>query len=852
MPPRIQRWLIILLMVYFTLFGGTFYTDRVAALRIGHQVFTAALLAFWLFTRWRKGQGLPRTALDRPLAVYGLVWIVSAIFALDPRVSLEFTWPILTHILGFYLLVDIMQRGRQRWIMEALFVSGATIVLLSAIEMAAWYMGFPLSPAFTQSWPAIGGLTLPPVTHKLSLALNVSTLLGNFTASLLPIIAVWAMTARQRDLRVGLWLLTAGIAATLVLTGSRGALMALAVSTGVLTLTWLLKANVRQRFPALLRPLLNPRVLIAGSAVAGLLMIAGVLMLTLNSPLRSGDTNRLDMWRSALDMTADHPILGVGPHQFGTALRLYGDPALEQSQTRMSTAHNVFLNTLAEGGIVGFGVAIWLGITFARVWWRQWQSAHPARRRRLEGIIAMMAGFGVQSLVDTFTLTPLLMPVFLGAAYTVAGQITRTQAVRQDQPPPAGQRRVAAALLALIVIAQIGMLPFHAGVLAHERALRELGNGHLDAALDAESAAQAADPWLILYPLQAAYIQGLMANDDPAHLDAAIAAHESAQALDPTWDVGWHNLAALYAQAGRFEDAVRAQTEAVAIYPNEAGYNLKLGEYYETLGNAEAARDAYLTAFSKNHNLGSSGFWSDPAHPERAAILTEALNRYADDPDVGLRLAVEADALDIATAIAAQTDPDSVNERVRRDLGDWAMLHEAITGYSSVCPECYFLQNLTEGRIDPWQDYRRLAEIALNREGNQIEELGMTAEQLARTALFSDPAGAARGWYVLAKLAEENGAEDATINGLLVRVVPPLITRQEYAMAIYGQVAALDILPQARFPVLYRSEYEPWLWLAERFIAAGDTTRARRVYEVLLDGDPYLWDVRALMENLPQ
>ena len=188
---------------------------------------------------------------------------------------------------------------------------------------------------------------------------------------------------------MGLWLLTAGIAATLVLTGSRGALMALAVSTGVLTLTWLLKANVRQRFPALLRPLLNPRVLIAGSAVAGLLMIAGVLLLTLNSPLRSGDTNRLDMWRSALDMTADRPILGVGPHQFGTALRLYGDPVLEQSQTRMSTAHNVFLNTLAEGGIVGFGVAIWLGITFARVWWRQWQSAYPARRRRLEGIISV-------------------------------------------------------------------------------------------------------------------------------------------------------------------------------------------------------------------------------------------------------------------------------------------------------------------------------------------------------------------------------------------------------------------------------------------------------------------------------
>ena len=552
-------------------------------------------------------------------------------------------------------------------------------------------------------------------------------------------------------------------------------------------------------------------------------------------------------------MTLDHPLLGVGPYQYGLALRSYGTPDLAQAQERLVTAHNLELHTLAESGLLGFGVALWLGWAFLRTWWRAWRSASPGRRRRLEGGLAALLGFGVQSLVDTFTLTALLIPVFIIAAYTVAGHVTRREVVAQTlgttPAQPRGRRWPIYATLALIVAAQVAFLPVHAGNFAQDRALRALARDDLDDALDSTRAAHEADPALALYPLQEAYILGLLADRDPAaYLDTAIAAHEAALQLNPTWDLGWHNLGALYAQAGRYEDAAQAAETAIRWNPTESGYYLKEGEYLEVLGREQEATEVYIEALRRQPDIGSSGFWTDPAQPQRRAMLAEAVARLKDDPDVGLRLATEAGDLETATAIAQAIDPDRASYRLLRDMGDWAIAVDdpAI----APCPECYFLDSLRHTTEFYWVDYNRLAEIALRSDG-VIEELGLTAEQIARTALFTNADLSTRSWYVLAEIAAQQGADDTTIDALLVRAVPPLIVRQDFAMAVYGRAAAFDELPQARTPQLYRYAYEPWYWLADRLEAEGNIAGARRVYQSLLHGDPYLWDIRERLEALP-
>ena len=67
------------------------------------------------------------------------------------------------------------------------------------------------------------------------------------------------------------------------------------------------------------------------------------------NPLANRD--RLEIWRIALQMMRDHPILGVGFNNFQDVYPLYRDP--EVSRTVMSMAHNIFLEFGSTTGIPG-------------------------------------------------------------------------------------------------------------------------------------------------------------------------------------------------------------------------------------------------------------------------------------------------------------------------------------------------------------------------------------------------------------------------------------------------------------------------------------------------------------------
>lgn len=77
--------------------------------------------------------------------------------------------------------------------------------------------------------------------------------------------------------------------------------------------------------------------------------------------MRIGD--RPAVWKATLAMVADKPLLG---HGFGTFAALF--PAYRSAPTGFwySHAHNDYLEILAEGGVLGLGLALWLVVAFAR------------------------------------------------------------------------------------------------------------------------------------------------------------------------------------------------------------------------------------------------------------------------------------------------------------------------------------------------------------------------------------------------------------------------------------------------------------------------------------------------------
>ncbi len=840
-PPHLLRLLIILSVVYTSIFGGVVEQD--ALMRIVHQVSFTALLIAWLLIVWRERRAFPVTPLDWPLLGLGAAWTLSAIFSRHPRISLEYAWLIWGVILAFYLIVDLMQRGSrwQLWIFEGLFLTGALFVGFAAAEMVMWYFGIDILPQFAQGWPPLFGFTVPPIIHEVSLPLGYNNPTGAYCLLIIPLALAGAQTAPRRDLRWGLGALAVALMGVVLATRSRGAIMGLAALLGLSLLGWLLRPSVRQRFPRPFRALLAPRLLIAG-AIAVAVVGAALVFVTVIRARDPNSISRLDLWVSAVQIVGDDPLTGAGPRLFSGERLWHPHWKFSHSYMPLIHAHSLLFQWLAEGGLVVLVPTLWLLDQLRRTWWQAWQTGDRIRRRRLEGAAIALAAYATHSLVDTFLQAQIVTPVVIIGAYIVAGDRPRPELhpARQQR-----RRRLVGAVIALLVTVQIVFIPLHRGLWLHRQALARRADGDLTGALQAERAAQSADPWNDLYRLQEAVILGELAMTVPQpYLDQAIAAFEDALQGSTTWDVGWHNLAALYAQAGRFEQAIAAEQKAIAWNQLNGGYFLKLGQYYTAVGQLTEARAAYLDALKTSPWLASSAFWTDPAYPERRALLSEAVSSFlVSDPAIALDIAVYSGqyqaALFVARTQQAAEAPDSSVKACLAALWPY-------DSHSLPCWACY----------DPaWRapnalaaDYIAKAEWLLGHEGSADGEL--SAEKAARAAIFLSENEVGWGWYVLARLAERSGADADTVNGYLSRSLRyPHDFRFSYDTTVFTLHAELDVLPQAQTPLMSRQGYESWLRLAARHEAAGDWQEAREIYERILEQDPYAWDVQAHLER---
>jgi O-antigen ligase len=108
--------------------------------------------------------------------------------------------------------------------------------------------------------------------------------------------------------------------------------------------------------------------------------------------LDAASAGRLRIWRTALAMSAAHPVAGVGVRGFRFAYPRYaqaGDAFVDaQTEEGAFHAHQVVLEVLSETG--GIGLLLWLvGATIAI---RAWLHADaPARERALAPALALAA-----------------------------------------------------------------------------------------------------------------------------------------------------------------------------------------------------------------------------------------------------------------------------------------------------------------------------------------------------------------------------------------------------------------------------------------------------------------------------
>ncbi|MFP4322288.1 MAG: O-antigen ligase family protein [Anaerolineales bacterium] len=810
----LQRLMILLTFLYLIFIASAAYTTNNLLFKVMFHALVMGSLFVW-FGRWAwQRRSLPHSPLDGLLLIYVAWLFITAFSGQHPRLSLEGVWALMVYVLWFYIVLDLMRQGRERWLFEGLLLNAGVIVLISLLEVLSRYSGFPFVLQ-DQDWFAVGGFSepIPPKMDGLALVFNVSTILGNFVAFLIPLVLAWGISTRRFDNRVGALALVGGLVVVLYLTYSEGAYVAFGVSM-LVCLTF----YAAQRSPRI------PQLAALGAVIGGVGAAFGLLMLlAMTDGTPAYDEARQDLWQAATTTTLDYPVTGVGTQAFGSAYRVYH--LVDEDIDHLMAAHNLVLNTLAETGLPGLLIILGLVGGFLRVWWIAYQHAPAKRRTRLVGILAALSALAVHSAVDNFEHPALGLGIALCVAYVVV-----------DWPaPPRPARPYRWAPLIILGVVSLWAVWWVRADIAEARywnGMQLYGAGDYAAAAQAFSRAAELDPELALYDLHHVQTLGALAEDgDPQALARAIRAYETVlQTHTAPHELVWANLAVLYAQRGDYNAALQAINQAIGIAPSPAStdYYILRAEYRVALGDDAAAQADYETALQDNLQLTSSIYWHASPLREQAVEGVYQTATPTRQLTIAMNMGWDARAHDLAEGLARQTET-WVEHLV---LGRYYLHYGEAARALDVLQQAQTLFGRDNTGL--------LTSMALAHwELGNLE----AAETHARRALYfgaeNTPAS-----YVLAQVLITQGGHPAdTINALLLRSIPlPLSSESAYTSAIFARPSILSPLPQMTLPGYDRAYYEPWLLLATRYAEDDDPeTDPEAIQNLLAQHAPYLF-----------
>jgi hypothetical protein len=259
---------------------------------------------------------------------------------------------------------------------------------------------------------------------------------------------------------------------------------------------------------------------------------------------------RYQQYQAAIDAYETDPLTGIGP---GTFEYWWSREATVPIFAR--DAHSLYLETLAELGIVGLalivGLIAWvLGVGTARA-----LAAATERRALLAGAVASAAAFAVAAAVDWVWELAAIPAAFL----LIAGAVLA---------PPVGHARRRRTLATTVVLAALALpaLAVIAISLAGAASVRdsqaEARSAQLAPALDRALEAEDVQPYAASASLQQALVLELGGDLD----GAAAAAREATREEATNWRI-WLTLSRIEAENGNARASVEAYREARSLNP---------------------------------------------------------------------------------------------------------------------------------------------------------------------------------------------------------------------------------------------------------------------------------------------
>jgi O-antigen ligase len=363
------------------------FVDGVHALNLAGKAAALIISYCWLGTL--RDRSSPSIVHDFPR----LMMVLAVLLA---WLTLSITWAadsgaVVADLWHWYVVAAVI------------IVVGTTMVTANAVRLAvgAFVVGGFLSIAL-----GLAGLKADPVAGAIATG-RFQGVAGDpnlLAAGLLPALLLAAgllAGIRARAARLGIFVVMATLAAGIAASQSRGAIIA-AAATVPLAVVMMRRRRLRV------------------SALVGFALIVAALWMVQPPAARqrlthygSGD-GREDLWRVAARIAEDHPVAGVGLNNFRSVEGDYVNRVgplqyVDLIAVKPHEVHNIYLQLLAEEGVVGFVLfaSFTVGaLRAARVAARRFEAlgdepnAVLANAVLLAAISMLVAGFFLSILVD--------------------------------------------------------------------------------------------------------------------------------------------------------------------------------------------------------------------------------------------------------------------------------------------------------------------------------------------------------------------------------------------------------------------------------------------------------------------
>lgn len=605
--------LIVTRALYFPFITGKNFTFR---------ILVEVLAALWVFAALRFPSFRPRTsALAWAVLIFMAVLGAATVFSISPYHSFWSNYERmegyigLLHLFLYFLILGSVFRGERDW---KLFFNTS----LAVSVVVALYSVLQL----------LGKLTIHQGGTRVDATLGNATYLGVYLLMHLLLTVVLFFWTNSRALKAAYAAIFVLHTVILYYTASRGPILGFLIGLFIFAgLSAVLTGGRARR--------------LAAGVLVVLVLVPAAFFLVKDTPFVHRDRvlarfiditqdaaikGRLVIWQMALRGWQERPILGWGQESFVYVFSKYYEPSLWRNEPWFDRAHNVFLDWLTSGGIVGlgaylamFGTAFWLLLGAFR--------RGSIDRFTFSGFSAILSAHFFQNMFVFDNLTSyILFFAFLAYIHSTSPRPLATGATAGSAPVAvSGGVQAAVAVLVgmgtLLTLYVANIKPIHAArdiLGALEESQRPEPAGKVDALMNTFKEGIALNTFGTTELREqvsqvASFVvsdQAIALQDKTKYLEFAVSELEAQRRAFPYDIRAKAFLATLYATAGRPADAIAAVSDALQVSDRRPQFYFIAAEAYLNVGRYDQA----LAALQRAYDLA-------PDYPEATVNLVTVL-----------------------------------------------------------------------------------------------------------------------------------------------------------------------------------------------------------------------------------